>query len=69
MPAGHMLRYHLLVPTAVFIVLLAVGVSFGSAIALGMMCGCMSMMAMLIGGMKSRDDGHRHRSACRLGTS
>jgi hypothetical protein len=57
-----MLKYHLLIPAAVFIVLLAVGVSLVAAIAVGLMIGCMSMMVMTMANMKSRVDGHRDRT-------
>ena len=63
MPAGHMLKYHLLIPFAVFIALLATGVSLGTAIAVALMIGCMSMTVMMMGNTKS----HRDRSNSHLG--
>ncbi len=44
------LTYHLLVPGAIFAVLLVVGVPLGTAFFVGMMAGCMSMMVMMMGG-------------------
>lgn len=47
MSIGHVLRYHVLIPLALFAVLLVVGVPVGTAFVVGMMAGCMSMMLMM----------------------
>lgn len=47
MSIGHVLRYHVLVPLALFAVLVVVGVPVGAAFVVGMMVGCMSMMLMM----------------------
>lgn len=47
MSVGHVLRYHVLIPLALFAVLLVVGVPVGAAFVVGMMAGCMSMMLMM----------------------
>jgi hypothetical protein len=50
MSIGHMVKYHVLISVGVFVVLLVVGVPLGTAIVVGMMTGCMSMMVMMMGG-------------------
>lgn len=50
MSMRHALTYHLLLPAAIFAVLLVVGVPLGTAFFVGMMAGCMSMMVMMMGG-------------------
>jgi MFS superfamily sulfate permease-like transporter len=50
MGAKHMLKYHVLIPLGIVAVLLVVGVPFGTALVVGMMTGCMSMMLMMMGG-------------------
>jgi hypothetical protein len=45
--ARHMLRYHILIPLAIVVVLLVIGVPLGTAFVIGMMTGCMSMMLMM----------------------
>lgn len=50
MSMRHALTYHLLIPAAIFAVLLVVGVPLGTAFFVGMMAGCMSMMVMMMGG-------------------
>lgn len=47
MSVGHVFRYHVLIPLALFAVLLVVGVPVGTAFVIGMMAGCMSMMLMM----------------------
>jgi len=49
MSARDMLKYHLLVPVGIFVVLVVVGVPLGTAFFIGMMSGCMSMMVMMMG--------------------
>jgi len=51
MGAKHMLKYHVLIPLGIVLVLLVVGVPFGTAFVVGMMTGCMSMMLMMMGGV------------------
>ncbi len=53
MSVRHAITYHLLIPAAIFAVLLVVGVPISTAFFVGMMAGCMSMMVMVMGG------GHR----------
>jgi|GEM_PF-5286678 hypothetical protein len=53
--AKHMLKYHVGVPLVIFVLLVAVGVPFGTAIFVGAMAGCMSMMFMMMGGQRSGD--------------
>lgn len=54
MGAGHMLKFHLLVPAAIAGVLLLFGLPFSTAVLVGMMAGCMSMVFMM-GGGSSKD--------------
>lgn len=49
---AHMLKYHIGVPLVIFLLLLAVGVPAGTAIFVGVMTGCLSMMVMMMGGQK-----------------
>jgi hypothetical protein len=58
MGAEHMLKYHVLIPLGIVLVLLVVGVPFGTAFVVGMMTGCMSMMLMMMGGV-GRQRGRR----------
>ena len=58
MSTRHMLKYHVLIPLGLFLVLVVVGVPFGTALVVGMMTGCMSMMFMMMG-HGSRDDHDR----------
>jgi hypothetical protein len=63
MGARHILQYHVGIPVAVFLVAIVVGVPIGTAFAIGMMTGCMSMMVMMIAGMHAharRNDSTRH---------
>jgi len=53
--ARHALTYHVLVPGAIFAVLLVVGVPLGTAFFVGMMAGCMSMMVMMMRGSHAGD--------------
>ena len=48
----HMLKYHVGVPLVIFAVLMVVGVPVGTAVFIGAMAGCMSMMFMMMGGQK-----------------
>ena len=48
-----MLKYHVGVPLAFFAVLMVVGVPVGTAVFIGAMAGCTSMMFMMMGGQKS----------------
>jgi hypothetical protein len=57
MSIGHMFKSHVMIPVGVFVVLVVVGVPLGTAIVVGMMTGCMSMMVMMMGGIASH---HRH---------
>jgi hypothetical protein len=47
MSASHALKYHLVIPAAIFVGLLVIGVPIGTAFFVGMMAGCMSMMVMM----------------------
>ena len=47
MRLGHVLKYHVVIPLALFAVLLVVGVPVGTAFVVGMIAGCMSMMLMM----------------------
>jgi hypothetical protein len=58
MGANHMLKYHVLIPLGIVVVLLVVGVPFGTAFVVGMMTGCMSMMLLMMGGV-GRQRGRR----------
>ena len=64
MNVGHVVRYHVLVPLALFVVLLSVGVPIATAFFVGMMAGCMSMMVMIGRGSRaeSSDHGNSDRS-------
>ena len=50
----HMLKYHVGVPLVIFAVLMVVGVPVGTAVFIGAMAGCMSVMFMMIGGQKTK---------------
>ena len=45
---GHMIKYHVIIPAGVFAIALVVGAPFGSALVVGMMSGCVSMMVMMM---------------------
>jgi hypothetical protein len=49
MGSHHMLRYHILIPLGLFLVLLVAGTSFGTALVVAMMSGCVAMMFMMMG--------------------
>jgi len=49
-----MIKYHVIVPACVFAVALVVGAPLGTAVVVGMMSGCMSMMVMMAMGGHSR---------------
>ena len=63
--AMHMLKYHLAIPLAIFAVLVVAGVPVGTALFVGAMAGCMSMMLMMMGGQRAgvRAPEGEHRSA------
>lgn len=61
---GHMLKYHVGVPLAVFAVLVVIGIPAGSAVGYAIAAGCVSMVFMMAGG--GHRPGHRashHRSS------
>lgn len=49
MGSHHMLKYHVLIPLGLFLVLLIAGAPFGTALVVAMMSGCMAMMFMMMG--------------------
>ena len=51
---GHMLKYHLLLPAAVFVALIAAGIPVSTALGLGIAAGCITMVLMMAA------CGHRH---------
>ena len=51
---GHMLKYHLLLPAAVFVALIAAGIPVSTALGLGVAAGCITLVLMMATG------GHRH---------
>lgn len=55
MGVRHMLKFHLLLPGAIVGALLLLGVSLRSAVVIGMMAGCMSMVSMMGGGSRGDD--------------
>jgi hypothetical protein len=57
MKLNHMLKYHVVLPLGVFVVLLVAGVSAGTALVVAMMTGCLSM-ALMMGGHHSGHDDH-----------
>lgn len=59
MGAAHMLKFHVLVPVAIAGALLLLGLPFSTAVLVGMMAGCMSMVFMMAGG-SSRDHAGDH---------
>lgn len=59
MSGKQVLGYHLLVPVTIVVVLLVVGVPFASALPIGVVAGCASMMFMMMRGM----DGHGSHAA------
>ena len=61
--AKHMLKYHVGVPLVIFALLIVVGVPVGTAIFVGAMAGCMSMMFMMMGGQRSGDRDAREDDA------
>ena len=65
MSASHMVKYHVLVPLGLFLVLVVAGAPLGAALAVGMMTGCMSMMFMMM--RHGSDDGHEGDSEHRHG--
>lgn len=50
MSGQQMLKYHLLIPGAIFALLLVVGAPLGTAFFVGMMAGCIGMVVMMMGG-------------------
>ena len=61
MSGKQMLKYHLLFPALILVGLLLVGVPFASALPIGLVAGCASMMFMMMRGM----DGHGHHAPSR----
>ena len=53
--AKHMLKYHIGVPLVIFVLLMAAGLPVGTAIFVGAMTGCLSMMFMMMVGPRSGD--------------
>ena len=45
---GHMIKYHVIIPLCGFVVALVVGAPFDTALVVGMMSGCVSMMVMMM---------------------
>lgn len=64
---GHMIKYHVIIPVCVFAVALVVGAPFGTALVVGMMSGCVSMMVMMMamGGRARAQSGTDERTAAR----
>lgn len=60
MGAGHMLKFHLLLPAAIAGGLLLFGLPLSTALLVGMMAGCMSMVVMMMGGGSSDEHGDHH---------
>ena len=60
MSVGHVLRYHVVIPLALFGALVLFGVPFATAFFVGMMVGCMSMMVMM--GHGGTEHHHDHDS-------
>ena len=58
----HMLIYHVGIPVAVFLVLLAAGMPLATAFAVGMMAGCASMVLMMGGGHRGPRPSQDHRA-------
>lgn len=54
---AHMLKYHVLLPAAVFAVLIAAGMPVSTALGLGIAAGCLSMVLMMTTGGHRR---HHH---------
>ena len=71
MSGRQMLTYHVIVPVLVFAALLASGAPLGTALAVGMMTGCVSIVVMMLGsageGERTSDatDAHAGRSLVR----
>ena len=47
MSPRHALKYHLVIPAAIFGALVVIGVPLGTSFFIAMMSGCMSMMLMM----------------------
>ena len=67
MGVRHMLKFHLLLPAAIIGGLVLLGVSARTAVLVGMMAGCMSMVFMMGGSSKGEatvdsEDSPTHRS-------
>ena len=61
MSMSHALKYHLAIPAAIIAGLLVIGVPIGTALFIGMMAGCMSMMLMMVT-PRSQDRNHDDRT-------
>jgi len=62
---SHMLKHHVGIPLGVFLLLLAVGVPFATALFVGLMSGCMAMMFMMMGHGSGQADGDKDPEARR----
>ena len=58
---GHMLKYHVALPLAVFGGLLLFGVPFAGAVRFGIATGCVAMMLMMLCGNSHDHDNGRKR--------
>ena len=63
MSASHLVKYHVLIPLGLFLVLVVAGAPLGTALFVGMMFGCTSMMFMIMrrGSGEDRDSDSEHR--------
>ena len=58
---GHMLKYHVALPLAVFGGLMLFGVPFAGAVRYGITAGCVAMMLMMLrGNPHDHDNGRTH---------
>ena len=63
MTASTLVKYHVVSPLGLFLVLVVAGAPLGSALVLGMMSGCISMVIMMMrhGSDDERDGDREHR--------
>ena len=61
---SHMVRYHVAIPLGLMLVLVVAGAPLGTALFVGMMSGCMSMMIMMMrhGSHEKRERGPKDRT-------
>ena len=61
---SHMVRYHVAIPLGLILVLVVAGAPLGTALVVGMMSGCLSMMIMMMrhGSQEERDRDPEHRT-------